>query len=319
MTVFTATLDRMVFLFLFIGVGFLLGKIKFLPSGSEKILSKLENAVFIPALVLGTFIDKCTPKTLSNMKWLLLFSFASLAVIIPLTLIVTRFITKDSYLRKIYTYGLCFANFGFMGNAVMEALFPEMFFEYLVFTLPWWALIYLWGVPALLLDNSDEGKEASGTKKMLSRIKAFLNPMFIAMIIGAVIGLCGIGNYIPKGVTSAIKSAGDCMSPVAMILTGLTVANIDIKKVFKTPSIYAVTFLRLVVYPLLAVLIFTFVDIPKTYYICLLCGLAMPLGLNTIVVPGAYGKDTSVAAGMAVVSHVLSAITVPVIFLLFLS
>ena len=71
-------------------------------------------------------------------------------------------------------------------------------------------------------------------------------------------------------------------------------------------------------YPLLAVLIFAFVEIPRTYYICLICSLAMPLGLNTIVVPAAYGKDTSVAAGMAVVSHLLSAVTIPILFLLFI-
>ena len=158
MTVFNATVDRMVFLFVFIGIGFLLGKVGFLPKGSEKILSKLENAVFIPALVLGTFIEKCTPEVLSEAKWLLLFSIAALAVVIPLTLLLTRLVTKDSYIRKIYTYGLCFANFGFMGNAVVEALFPDIFFEYLVFTLPLWAAIYLWGVPALLLD-SDGGEK----------------------------------------------------------------------------------------------------------------------------------------------------------------
>lgn len=316
MTVFTATIDRMIFLFIFIGIGFLLGKIGFLPAGSDRILSKLENAVFIPALVLGTFIEKCTPQVLSEAKWLLLFSFAALAVVIPLTLAITRLVTKDGYLRKIYTYGLCFANFGFMGNAVMEALFPEIFFEYLVFTLPLWTMIYLWGVPALLLDEPKDKNEKGSARSVLSRLKAFLNPMFIAMVIGAVIGLCGL--KLPAGVTSAVDAAGSCMSPVAMLLTGLTVASIDLKKVFKTFGIYVVTLIRLVVYPLIAVLIFTFVEIPETYYICLLCSLAMPLGLNTIVVPSAYGKDTSVAAGMAVVSHLLSAITVPIMFLLFL-
>lgn len=40
----------------------------------------------------------------------------------------------------------------------------------------------------------------------------------------------------------------------------------------------------------------------------------MPLGLNTIVIPSAYGKDTSVAAGMAVISHLLAVVTIPVIF-----
>ena len=45
--------------------------------------------------------------------------------------------------------------------------------------------------------------------------------------------------------------------------------------------------------------------------------IAMPLGLNTIVIPAGYGKDTSDAAGLALVSHLLSCITIPIIFLIF--
>ena len=33
-------------------------------------------------------------------------------------------------------------------------------------------------------------------------------------------------------------------------------------------------------------------------------------------VPAAYGKDTSTAAGMALVSHLLSILTIPLIFIL---
>ena len=57
-------------------------------------------------------------------------------------------------------------------------------------------------------------------------------------------------------------------------------------------------------------------NIQETLAICALCSLVMPLGLNTIVIPSAYGKDTKIASGMALVSHVLSCITIPLIFLL---
>jgi len=59
------------------------------------------------------------------------------------------------------------------------------------------------------------------------------------------------------------------------------------------------------------------IPMPETFAVCALCSLAMPLGLNTIIIPSAYGKDTRVASGMALVSHILSCITIPVIFLLY--
>ena len=69
--------------------------------------------------------------------------------------------------------------------------------------------------------------------------------------------------------------------------------------------------------PLAAVAALYFVELPAGVELCTVCALAMPLGLNTIVVPAAYGRDTSVAAGMALVSHLLSCITIPVVFMLF--
>ena len=106
------------------------------------------------------------------------------------------------------------------------------------------------------------------------------------------------------------------MSPIAMLLTGITVAKMDMKKVLSQTSIYIVSLIRLIVFPLLAIGLFYFIPTQRNLVICTVCSLAMPLGLNTIVVPRGYGKDTSVAAGMALVSHLLSAATIPMIFYL---
>lgn len=48
-----------------------------------------------------------------------------------------------------------------------------------------------------------------------------------------------------------------------------------------------------------------------------LVAFATPLGLNTVVFPAAYGADTSIGAGMALISHVLSVITFPLMYMLF--
>jgi predicted permease len=239
---------------------------------------------------------------------LILFSFAIMVVILPLSILVPRLCTRDRFKRRIYTYGLAFSNFGFMGNAVVSALYPEIFFEYLVFVIPLWILIYMWGVPVLLI--SDDGEEQTLGK----RLKSFLNPMFICMIIGMVIGLTGI--RLPDWTANVIDTCGACMSPVAMLLTGMTVAGMDFRRVLSDKSIYAVTAIRLLLIPLAAIGVLFLLPIDRTFFVCAICSLAMPLGLNTVVIPAAYGKDTSTASGMALVSHLLSCITIPLIFLL---
>ena len=308
MEILTITLGQMTVLFVLILLGWLLVKLKAVPENAAAVLSKLENNLFVPALVLGTFVNNFTTGKLEAARDLFLISFAICLVMMALAVLVAKGCAKDPYVRDIYTYGLAFSKFGFMGNAVVSVVFPEMFVDYLIYTMPLWTMIYLWGVPCLLIPRE------AGQQTVKSRLKAFANPMFAALLAGMVIGLSGIG--LPGPVMTAVTTAGSCMSPIAMLLTGITVANMDVKKVLSLKSIYVVTFVRLVVFPLLAIGLFMLLPLSETVMVCTVCALAMPLGLSTIVVPGGYGKDTSVAAGMTIVSHLLAAATIPAVFYL---
>ena len=166
-------------------------------------MAKLENTIFVPGLILGTFITNFTVERISSAWKLLLISSGIGAVAIAFAIVASRLITKDRYIRNIYTYGLSFANFGFMGNAVVKGLFPETFFEYLLFTLTLWIIIYIWGVPVLLISDS----EKTNTAKDI--LKAFLNPMFISVFFGVLIGLLNL--KLPDFILSIITVSGECM------------------------------------------------------------------------------------------------------------
>lgn len=309
MTVFLSTLNQMAYLLLLILIGYVLVKKKIVPSGGSSLLSKMESSVFIPALVLGTFMSNFTIERFEAAGRYLLAGLVLILIAMPIAGICAGFCTKDAYVKKIYTYGLAFSNFGFMGNAVVAALFPDVFMEYLIFVLPLWMFIYVWGVPVLLIPDS--GPAGSFVKNL----KNLLNPMSVSMLIGMLIGVSGIP--VPSFIDSAVGSLGDCMSPVAMLLTGMTIAGIDLKTTIRNRSIYLVSFFRLILLPAVSVAVLMFVPVPFGIKLCAVCAMAMPLGLNTIVVPSAYGLDTSVAAGMALISHVLSCVTIPVIFMIF--
>lgn len=305
-------MTQMLILFAFIAIGFLLTRFKVLPDNSNVVLSKLENFVFVPALVMGTFIKNCTTDNIGTLWKVLLFALILLSALLPLSFLFAKLFGKDDFIRKIAVYGLVFSNFGFIGNAVVKAVFPELFFNYTVFTLPFWFAIYAWGVPTLLISNGEN-------KSKVSRLKNFINPMLIAMLVGMVVGLTGL--KLPDKVIGAVDVLGDCMSPIAMILTGATIANSNIKELLKDRNLYFLSAVRLAVFPLLYILAVVF--LPKTgitdqtVLLCGMCMVSMPMGLNAIVVPAAYGKDTSFAAALAVVTTLLSVATIPLAFLLF--
>lgn len=307
MSIFASTLNQLIFLFGLIFIGYILVKLRVLDSGAASVLSKLENNLFIPALVMGTFIENFTVERIVDSRNLIIVSFLIMLIVIPFAIITSKIITKDRYIRNIYTYGLSFSNFGFMGNAVVSSLFPDMFFEYLIFTLPIWIIIYLWGVPVLLLSDS------SKKRTFKESLKTLVNPMFAGVLAGMIIGISGIKLH--TSISSIISVSGNCMSPVAMLLTGMILSDISIKKTFTDSGIYLISAVRLVVLPLLFIGVSYFVPMSRGIFICSLCSLAMPLGLNTIVVPSALGKDTSKAAGMALISHIMSLATIPLIFI----
>ncbi|MBE6602642.1 MAG: hypothetical protein E7637_09120 [Ruminococcaceae bacterium] len=324
MELFTSTLNQMIFLFALIVIGYLVAKLGAVPITASGVLAKLENNIFIPALVLTTFLKGFTVDTLQNAWRLLALGSGIVLALIPITKLICKRVTKDPYIQRIYTYGLVFSNFGFMGNAVVLAVFPQYFADYLIFTLPFWTVIYLVGVPRWLIPNDSEEKKTT----LKSNLKSFLNPMFVAMLVGMIFGLvfsmADVSLFPSDGskmhpLVQVIDVAGSCMSPIAMLITGITIAGYPFKKMLSNVGIYVVSGIRLLIYPLITLGVFFLLKplhIPEYMVVCTVCLMSMPLGLNTIVIPSAYGKDTSVAAGMALVSHLLSIATIPLIFML---
>lgn len=67
--IFNATISQMVFLFFLVVIGYILSRFKLIPENAETTLSKLENYIFIPALIMGTFVKNLTcRKSFSKQK-----------------------------------------------------------------------------------------------------------------------------------------------------------------------------------------------------------------------------------------------------------
>ena len=73
----------------------------------------------------------------------------------------------------------------------------------------------------------------------------------------------------------------------------------------------------LIVFPIVGILLIKLLNISYDLSLCIIVVLSMPLGLNSIIVLNAYDKDISEASAMALISHVLSIISIPLIFSIF--
>lgn len=307
MNVFSATLNQMLVLFLFIALGFILNKSGILPPNSASVLSKLETYLFVPCLVFSVFYKYCTTENFTAKRSYILYGAAIMAASLVIGLLLAKAFAKESYLRKIYTYSFAVANFSFMGNAVVLGMFgEEILFDYMIFTLPLNLYVYSIGTASLVPTEKGSG----------FRIKSFINPIFIALLSGAVLSLLSVP--LPDFMTAAITSSGNCMSPVAMLLTGFVIGNYSLKQLASNRKVYLASAIRLILLPAMFMLVLLLLKTDQAIIRVALCATAMPLGLNTVVFPAAYGGDTTPGASMALISHVISVITIPIMFAIFI-
>ncbi len=318
MATFLATLKPMLTLFFCIAVGFVLFKAKIFPDNAGKTMAKMENWIFCPALSFTTMIRYCTPASLKTHATNLMVSVIAvtlcLAIAIPLAKV---FIRENNAERGVYAYALAFANSGYVGDPIVLALFgEEVLAYYKLFCLPFTVLIYTWGISVLT-----PKKEGSG-----SPFKRLLNAPTVALLVGVVIGLSGLGNHLPAFLTSALDSLKACMGPVAMLLAGATIAKYDFVGMLKKKKVYIASLFRLVIIP--AVILATIFavktalnsifDLSISNDVLFLCFFvtATPLGLNTVVFPEAYGGNPETGASMAMISHTFCVVSIPVMYAL---
>lgn len=300
MELFSTALVQMLALFIFITIGYAMRKLQLLPENANITFSRLENYVLVPALIINTFQSQCTVKNLVENSRMVLVSSVLLLLCILAGIVLAPLFTKVPGEKGIYRYSVTVANFGFMGNAVMLGLFgEEMLFRYMIFCLPLNFFVYSLGIVWI----------TAGHKGFSP--KMFLNPMFFSLIIGTVLGLTGfpIPVFLERGITAAAA----CFSPLAMLLTGFVIGGYELKKLFNCRNVYILSVLRLVVIPCAAAVILRIFHIPREIQLAALCALAMPLGLNTIVFPAAYGGDDRPGASMALISNLMGVITIPIV------
>ena len=311
MDVFLLTLEQMLLMFMLIALGLVLKKSHRLPDNAHTVMSKLVVNAFTPALMLYSQMTKCTVQNFSE-HWSLIITGALVALCgVALSYPLSRlFVKQANYQRRVYQYAMSFGNFGFMGNFIVLGVFgSDVFFLYGLFTLGMNILSCSYGLYILI-------PRSKGESFLPHLKKGLLTPPILSILLGMVLGLTGAGEYLPAFFLKALESAGNCQGPVAMLLAGFVIGGYNIKEMLLNKKVYAASFLRLICLPALAVLAMKLLGADQMTQVLTLIAVGTPLGLNAVVYPSAYGGDPKPGASMAMISHTLSVITIPVMYLL---
>ena len=200
----------------------------------------------------------------------------------------TNFSFKELGIRlsdKDHSYAL-FGNIGVIYATVFVAVFH----------------IFCWTHGIMLLDKGG------------FQLKKLINPCLIAVIAGMAFFIFQI--RLPESIDFAMGAIGDMNTPLAMLLSGAIMTQLNFKEVLTKRRLFFVALLRLIVSAGLFCLLLRFLPIDDQMRTVAAVTAACPAGAMTITMAIMYEHDDHYATELFTVTTLLSILTMPLCMLI---
>ena len=296
-----ATISQLMILFSFVLFGFIIGQVKHITREKSSILSLLLVNVFLPAKIFLNFSQQCTLSYFTKNYPTLIVSTALLILLVFVSWLISKPLTKHPYERKVYRYSFAISNYAYLGYVFIENTFGEKALtDMILFCIPFAFYTYTFGYS--LLSNKPKWW------------KNMITPMTVAIAMGMVFGMCSIP--LPSIASKTFALASGCVGPLSMMVTGLVISSFSLKEILPDMKTLIFSFFRLVAIPAflfgICFLCELVVPLPSAVYPAGVIMGCMPCGLNTIVFPSMVGEDCRMGARFVLLSHILCLVTIPI-------
>ena len=157
------------------------------------------------------------------------------------------------------------------------------------------------------------GRGSAGGGGGVSLAKLF-NINVIAAIAGFVLFLFSV--KIPEILAIPMRMIGGLTTPLAMVVTGAMLARTPIRSVVGDWRMYAVSALRLLVWPAITAVVLRLFGVSGQLYAITVIVAAMPSASNTSMIAEVYGGDTGTASSIVFMTTLFSVVTIPLLAIL---
>lgn len=296
-------INQMIQLFMVIGLGYLLMKTHVLDEVFNKKLNTLLLTVTTPALILSSVMGNDTMQDANTVLFVFVVAIIVYVLLPLLGIIITKLLRVPHQQAGLYIFMTVFSNIGFMGFPVMKAIFGNgAVFYTAIFNMIFNIFVYTVGIYLINL--------GSGAKTSF-QLKNLRSPGIIACLIALFIYFLHIQT--PSIIAETCDMVGSITTPIAMLLIGATLANIDVKSIFSEFRLYPYTIIKQILIPVIAFPILK-LFIQDSYILGItLIMLAMPVANSAVLFSQEYGGDVELAAKSVFITTLISVVTIPAI------
>ena len=293
-------------LFLILLAGFVLVRAGLLRAADSKVLSVILVYLVIPCVIIDAFQIEDTPAIRAGLA----VSFAAAAAIHLLFLVLTGLLRRFLGLDAIERATAIYSNAGALVIPLVQALLGQ---EYVIYSCAFIIvqLVLLWTHGSMIL----RGAGALSWKAILTNVN------LLSIAAGTVLYAGRIP--LPAVLSGAMDDMGALMGPLGMLLAGMAIAESPLRQLVCTPRYYLTAALRLVVYPLAALVLLWATGmaalLPDGRAILMTVYLAAitPACTTITSMVQLYGQDAGKSSALYVMSTLLSIVTMPLMLAVF--
>jgi len=287
-------------------MGVLLVKAKLLKSDDSKVISTLALYLVTPCSLLNAFQVDYSPEIRDG----LLVAFLAAIVLHVFLLILNALIKRLLHLDEIEQLSLIYSN---AGNLVIPLVSSILGSQWVIYSCAFMTIqqLLLWS----------HGKAVLCGERKPDFVKVITNTNILAIILGLIMFIFQI--KLPSMLHDSVSQVGSMIGPCAMIVTGMLMADMDLKKVLSGKRLWMTAVLRLILVPVCALVIIRFSGMmslssnASTVLLISLIATITPSACSITNMAQVYGKNASYASAINMATTLSCIVTMPVIVALY--
>lgn len=291
---------QVVILYLIAFVGFFADKSKiFVRADATKLVDLIFNLI-LPFAIINSFLSM--ERTKEHIRGLIVsVLLAVLTHIFAIAVASLCFKKRSKAERGVYHYAIVFSNAAFLALPLAQSVVGEEgVFYSSCYVAVFNVLAFTYGI-----------SQISAGKAKINLKSLFLNPGSVSVLIGIPLFLLQV--KLPDFLLDTMARVGACNSPMAMIVFGTFLANCNFKNFFVKKEVYFVSFLRLILIPVIMLFVFKLIGVSGNMLIALTISASAPVATNTAMYAAKYENDTALSSELVGQTSIFSIATMPVI------
>lgn len=302
MEAFISILFQIVVMFLLVLCGMFLYHIHWISDETNRQLSNLVISFVNPALMFYAYNIDLKINLITGLGQAFL-----VAIVMHLIFIgASRLLLKDNQSGNygLERYCCIYSNCAFIGIPLVSAVYGVKGVFYVTAYITIFNLL-MWSHGIMLM-------APRGRTEFLKKV--LLSPTIIATLLGMIVFFAQIP--MPKVILEPIRYIGSLNTPLAMIVSGVTIAQSNFLYALRDKRIYWIAFIKLLFVPMVILFLFLLFDINKTALMSTILVGACPTATASTLLAIQYGRDEKYASQIFGMTTIFSVVTLPLLVIL---